>query len=36
MKVKQDKILKIYFEKLKYFRYSNRTIETYLHYVKVA
>jgi len=27
-----DNILKIYFQKLKYFNYSNRTIEMYLHY----
>ncbi|WP_339877045.1 tyrosine-type recombinase/integrase [Olleya marilimosa] len=33
MKLKQDKILKIYFEKLKYFRYSNNTIKSYSHYV---
>ena len=33
MKKKQDKILKIYFEKLKYFKYSDNTIKTYCHYV---
>jgi len=33
MKLKQDKILKIYFEKLKYFRYSDNTNKIYLYYV---
>lgn len=33
MKTKHDQILRIYFEKLKYFRYADRSIETYLHYV---
>jgi hypothetical protein len=30
MNDKQGKILKILFEKLKYFNYSERTIETYV------
>jgi len=30
----QDEILKIYNQKLNYFNYSNRTIETYSHYVR--
>lgn len=34
MKNKHDNILKIVFEKLKYFNYSERTIETYLHYIE--
>lgn len=33
MKVKQTKILKIYFEKLKYFNYSENSIKIYTHYV---
>jgi site-specific recombinase XerD len=33
MNSKHDIILKIYFEKLKYFNYSERTIEIYVHYV---
>lgn len=32
MKEIHDKFLKIYIEKLKYFKYSNRTIEIYSHY----
>ena len=34
MKIKQYKILKICFEKLKYFRYADRTIEMYIHYIE--
>lgn len=33
MKKKQDKILKIYCEKLKYFNFSRNTIKIYTHYV---
>lgn len=33
MKLKQDKILKMYSEKLKYFRYSKNTVKCYYHYV---
>lgn len=32
--MKQDEILKIYEQKLKYFNYSQRTIEIYVHYTK--
>ena len=32
--MKQDEILKIYKQKLKYFNYSQRTIEIYIHYAK--
>jgi len=32
MKDKHDTILKMYVQKLKYFNYSKRTIETYSHY----
>ena len=32
MKLKQDKILKIYSEKLKYFNYSKNSIKIYTHY----
>lgn len=33
MRVKQDYILKIYSEKLKYFNFANNTIKIYNHYV---
>lgn len=33
MKQKQGKILDIYFQKLKYFNYSNNTVKIYNHYV---
>jgi len=33
MNTKYDNILKIYIQKLKYFRYSERTISSYYHYV---
>jgi integrase/recombinase XerD len=32
MNILQDKFLKIYIEKLKYFHYSKRTVEIYSHY----
>ena len=32
MKTKHAELLKIYIQKLKYFNYSNRTIEVYSHY----
>jgi len=34
MKTKHDEILKICIQKLKYFNYSERTIEIYIHYIK--
>lgn len=34
MKSKHDNILKIANQKLKYFKYAERTIETYLHYIE--
>ncbi len=34
MNKKHDEILKIHFERLKYFNYSNKTIEMYVHYIE--
>lgn len=34
MKLKHDKILKIYSEKLKYFNYSENTVKIYVHYLE--
>jgi integrase len=34
MKTKHDEVLRITFQKLKYLNYSDRTIETYIHYCK--
>jgi hypothetical protein len=34
MKTKNDEILKIYNQKLKYFHYADKTIEIYIHYTR--